>query len=238
MKKYKINNYKINIIIIIIIIYLIWYLNETEYLKENPTLEEDGFVKLYNIKKEYVLNYLPKDYVFIDYKYTIKGCTLSTFHRDVTSSQYIFNTKYPVYTYIKYYNDGPHISLCSGSHKIVPFNFNKAKIINGKKYDGYLFNCDLIHAGDINDNKDERLVIQYKICHKQDLNKLKHLIGINKYLKNDCNNNLYYDMILRKLSLLFPYITNHVFTKYLQSKQNNIFQKIINGIYKRDFYNM
>ena len=228
---------KYNIIIIIFIIYLIWYLNETEYIKEEPTLEEDGFIKLYNIKKEYVLSYLPKDYVFIDYKYTIKGCTLSTFHRDVTSSQYIFNTKYPVYTYIKYYNDGPHISLCPGSHKSVPLNFNKAKIINGKKSDGYLFNCDLIHAGAINDNKDERLVIQYKICHKDDLNKLKHLIGIKKFQKNDCNNNLYYDMILRKLSLLFPYITNHVFTKYLQSKQNNIFQKIINNIYKRDFYN-
>ena len=230
------NKYKI--IIIIFIIYLIWYLNETEYIKEELTLEEDGFIKLYNIKKEYVLSYLPKDYIFIDYKYTIKGCTLSTFHRDVTSSQYIFNTKYPVYTYIKYYNDGPHISLCPGSHKIVPFNFNKGYIIKGDKYDSYLFNCDLIHAGAINDNKDERLVIQYKICHKDDLNKLKHLIGINKYQKNDCNNNnLYYDMILRKLSLLFPYITNHVFTKYLQSKQNNIFQKIINSIYKRDFYN-
>ena len=229
------NNSKI--IITIFIIYLIWYLNETEYLKENPTLEEDGFIKLYNIKKENILNYLPKGYIFIDYEYIIKGCTLSTFHRDVTSSQYIFNTKYPVYTYIKYNNDGPHISLCPGSHKIVPFNFNKAKIINGKKNDGYLFNCDLIHAGAMNNNKEERLVMQYKICHKDDLNKLKHLINIKKIQKNDCDNNLYYDIILRKLSLLFPYITNHVFTKYLQSKQNNMFQKIINSIYKRDFYN-
>ena len=81
----------------------------------------------------------------------------------VTSSQYIFNTKYPVYTYIKYYNNGPHISLCPGSHKIVPFNFNKAKIINGNKNDGYLFNCDLIHAGAMNNYKEERLVMQYKI---------------------------------------------------------------------------
>ena len=127
--------------------------------------------------------------------------------------------------------------MCPGSHKIVPFNFNKAKIINGKKNDGYLFNCDLIHAGAMNNNKEERLVMQYKICHKDDLNKLKHLINIKKIQKNDCDNNLYYDIILRKLSLLFPYITNHVFTKYLQSKQNNMFQKIINSIYKRDFYN-
>ena len=49
--------------------------------------------------------------------------------------------------------------------------------------------------------------------------------------------NINYEIFLRKLSLLFPYITNHIFTKYLQSKQNNIFQKIINSIYKRDFYN-
>ena len=68
--------------------------------------------------------------------------------------------------------------------------------------------------------------------HPSDLCKL-----MTKFQKNDCDNNLYYDIILRKLSLLFPYITNHVFTKYLQSKQNNMFQKIINSIYKRDFYN-
>ena len=50
--------------------------------------------------------------------------------------------------------------------------------------------------------------------------------------------NIFYDMFLRKISLLFPYITNHIFTPYLQSKQDNILQKIINIIYKRDFYNM
>ena len=229
--------YKYKIIIIIFIIYLIWYLNETEYIKENPTLEEDGFIKLYNIKKEYVLSYLPKDYAFIDYKYTIKGCSISTYHRDVTSSQYIYNTKYPVYTYSIYFNKGSQISICPGSHKTVPFNFNKGYIIKGDKYDSYLFNCDLIHAGAINEHGDNRYFEQYKICHKDDLNKLKHLIGLNDNIVKKCDINIIYEIFLRKLSLLFPYITNHVFTKYLQSKQNNIFQKIINIIYKRDFYN-
>jgi len=187
MRKYK-------IIILLFIIYIIWFLEETNYEKENPSLDEDGFIKLYNIKKEYVLSHLPKDYIFIDYKYIIKGCTLSTFHRDVTSSQYIYKTVYPVYTYIVYYNDGPHISLCPGSHKSVPFNFNKAKIINGEKNDGYLFNCDLIHSGALNNFKEKRLVKQYKICHKNDLNKLKHLIGVNKYQTNDCIMNINYEI--------------------------------------------
>ena len=40
-----------------------------------------------------LLKHLPKDYVFLNYEYEIKGRTLSTFHRDVTSSQYEFNTK-------------------------------------------------------------------------------------------------------------------------------------------------
>jgi hypothetical protein len=226
------------IIYTLYIIYILFYLNDTEYKKENPTLEDDGFIKLYNIKKEDVLNYLPEGYMFIDYKYTIKGCSISTYHRDVTSSQYIYKTKYPVYTYSIYFNKGSQFSVCPGSHKSVPFNFNKGYIIKGEKYDSYLFNCDLIHAGAMNEHGDNRYFEQYKICHKKDLNKLKHLIGLNDDIVKKCNLNFNYEMFLRKISLLFPFISNHIFTKYLQSKQNNIIQTIIDKIYKKDIYNM
>ena len=231
MSKYKIS-------ILLFIIYIIWFLEETNYEKENPSLDEDGFIKLYNIKKKHVLSHLPKNYIFIDYKYTIKGCSISTFHRDVTSSQYDYNTKYPVYTYSIYYNKGPQLCVCPRSHKTVPFNFNKAKIINGEKYDSYLFNSDLLHAGAINIHGDKRYFEQYKICHKNDLNKLKHLIGLNDNIENVCNLNQNYEIFLRKLSLFFPFISNHIFTPYLQYKHDNILQKIINKFYKRDFYNM
>ena len=43
MSKYK-------IIILLFIIYIIWFLEETNYEKENPSLDEDGFIKLYKVK--------------------------------------------------------------------------------------------------------------------------------------------------------------------------------------------
>jgi hypothetical protein len=92
------------LILIIILLYIICYYNEENeaYIKsiETRTLEKDGFMVLYN--KDYIkdtikmktdaLKLLPKDYIFIDYEYNIKNVALSTFHRDVTSSQKIFNT--------------------------------------------------------------------------------------------------------------------------------------------------
>ena len=52
-----------------------------------------------------------KKLLFIKYKYIIKDSV------DVTSSQYEFNTKYPVYTLITYKNTGQLLSICPGSHK-------------------------------------------------------------------------------------------------------------------------
>ena len=85
-------NYMGYIIITIVVIYLIYFLYETK-LDSNKytTFTEDGYKILYNNPpQDVILSYLPKDYVFIDYKYVIKGCSLSTYHRDVTSSQYVF----------------------------------------------------------------------------------------------------------------------------------------------------
>lgn len=223
--------------IIVILVYITYFLYETIHKDKEDKFKKNGFIILQN--KNDIYKHLSNDYKFLNYKYTIKGCTLQTFHRDVTSSQYILETKYPIYTYIEYYNKGPVLSVCPGSHITVPFLYNKAvTLYNNKSKIGIMFNSDLVHAGALNNLGKERYAIQYKIAHKDDIEKLKHLNNINKVANNDCSNNNYIkNYILRKLSLLFCYPINHIFTKYLQNEQNNILSDFLIKLMGKKFYN-
>ena len=226
-------------IIFLFFLFILFLLYEFKENKENRTIEKDGFIIITNsYNKQNILNYLPPGYDFINYIYEIKGCSISTFHRDITSSQYIFNTKYPVYTYITYHNTGYLLSIVPNSHKTTPFLWNNVVNIYGKNITGVLFNCDLIHAGAINEFGDKRHAIQYKICHKDDLNKLSHLIGINKTKIGKCTNNLWYEYFLRKISLLFPFFFNHLLTSLLQQKpeKDSVIDYLISKFYIGDFY--
>lgn len=244
MKTIRKNIYLISyIIILLIIIYLLYY--STEYYEDyrvsmnKRTIETDGFCVLYN--PEYssrtidypcnmlvndVLKLLPKDYMFIDYVYKIKNVSLSTFHRDVTSSKHIYKTNYPVYTLILYKYDGELLSLCPGSNKTYPFVLSKIVNIKGKSGVAFLFDCDVLHAGMINNCK-YRNVIQYKICHKSDLPKLKMLSGVYKEKTEKCVNNLYVK-IIRKLSYFFEMPINYFAYPLMIKRQekNSIIGKI------------
>lgn len=222
-------------ILVCLLVYILYY-NSEEYEDfresiKNRTLDNDGFCVLYNrdyamytqdypcIKlKQDILNILPKDYVFIDYIYKINNVALSTFHRDVTSSQKIFKTKYPVYTLILYKYDGELLSVCPGSNKTYPFVWSKIVNISGNSGTVFLFDCDLLHAGQIN-NCNERKVIQYKICHKDDLLRLKSLSGINNEKTDKCVNNLY-GQLIRKISYFFEMPINY-FAYPLMIKREN-----------------
>ena len=200
-----------------------------------PSLQKDGFLLMNHPGKLEILNKLPDGYVFLDYVYTIHGCTLSTFHRDVTSSQYVFKTKHPVYTFITYEYDGPPLSVCPGSHLSTPMLYSRPMTVNANSV---LFNCDVVHAGSMNLDKKSRKAVQYKIAHKDDLEKLKHLNGIRKEKTGDCNNrnSVVLDVVYRKLSIIFSYIVNHHMTPYLQDRKSNILCKLIGE--ERCFYNV
>ena len=70
------------------------------------------------------------------------------------------------------------------------FVFSRIVNIDGKSGTVFLFDCDVLHAGRINKCK-ERKVIQYKICHKDDLEKLKSLSGVYKEKTEKCVDNIY-----------------------------------------------
>lgn len=231
--------YSVILILFYEIINNIWLKEIVDKHQNNRNLKKDGYI-VFNgkINNDTVLKNLQSDYVFIDYKYVIKGCTLSTFHRDVTSSKYIFKTKYPIYTYIVYNNKGPLLSVCPGSHLTTPFLYSKPLTIIGKNSStSILFDSDLVHAGALNNLGDLRYAIQYKIAHKDDLNSLKSLSNIYTEKIGKCNISKNYEIFSRKISILFSYIINHHFTKYLQYNDNGIFNKLGLYLYGREFYN-
>ncbi len=219
------------VLILLLIIYTIECVAPSSY---KPSLKKDGFILMDRPSRNEILDKLPEGYMFLDYMYTIHGCTLSTFHRDVTSSQYIFKTKYPVYTFITYKYDGPALSVCPGSHMTTPMLYSRPITINAN---AILFNCDVVHAGSMNLKKKPRTAVQYKIAHKDDIEKLKHLNGIHKEKDHDCNkrNNTVLDILYRKLSITFSYIINHHMTPYLQDRKSSTLCKLIGE--ERCFYN-
>ena len=220
------------VIILILVVLYLFTIERKPAHDFRPTLERDGFVILDKPTKKQVLQKLPPGYEFLDYKYTIEGCTLSTFHRDVTSSQTAFNTKYPVYTFITYDHDGATLSACPGSHATTPFLFSRPVVLDAK---AVLFNCELVHSGALNPDMKPRHAVQYKIAHREDVEKLKHLRGIRTVKRGECKPSTVTDTLYRKLSLTFSYVINHHLTPYLQNRESNIVCKLLGE--DRCFYN-
>jgi hypothetical protein len=230
MKKMKCN--KLYILLIVFILFIIVYLVESNENAEKSTrtLEKDGCCVLQKSVyttttdipcselMEDVLRKLPEGYIFIDYIYTIQNISLSTFHRDVTSSQKIYNTSHPVYTLILYKSGGELLSICPGSHKTYPFVWSTIVNISGDPGTAFLFDCDVLHAGCINQCR-KRDVIQYKICHKDDLNKLSHLHGVRVHKTDICKITAR-DNILRKLSYFFEFPINYFLYPVLSNREN------------------
>jgi hypothetical protein len=79
-----------------------------------------------------------------------------------------------------------------------PFVWSRIVNIYGKEGTAFLFDCDLLHAGQTNKCR-ERDVIQYKICHQSDLDKLKSLEGVNMEKTQQCTDSIG-SKLIRKLS--------------------------------------
>lgn len=234
MKKDKNICNKLYILLIVFIVFLLFiivYLFESNEAETNTrTLEKDGFCVLQknvyrntkdipcSVLMDDVLHKLPNGYTFIDYIYTIQNISLSTFHRDVTSSQKIYNTSHPVYTLILYKSGGELLSICPGSHKTYPFVWSTIVNISGDPGTAFLFDCDVLHAGCVNQCR-KRDVIQYKICHKEDLNKLSHLQGIRVHKTDICKITTT-DKIIRKVSYFLEFPINYVLYPLLTKREN------------------
>ena len=239
--------------LIIVIIYIIYYYDEIdEHFEESiksRLLDKDGFFVLHNDKylintvdkpcdelQKDILNKLPDGYTFIDYYYIVNNAAISTFHRDVTSSQNIYKTQYPTYTVALYNSQGPLLSVCPGSHKTYPFVTSQIVNITGKPSTAIIFDCDILHAGCLNQCK-KRTLYQYKVCHKDDLNKLSHLNGI-KINKTGVCSITNFNIGIRKLAYYCEFPINYILYPLMikREKSDNIIG-IIQSYIPLTYYN-
>jgi len=213
----------ISAIVLYIIFFCVEHTETSVYSEKYRNLKTDGFLVFSehpeNNRTE-TLKKLPGGYKFLDYSYVIKNSTISTFHRDVTSSQTMYNTNYPVYTLIIYKNEGRLLSICPGSHETNPFVHSQIINITGPKNTCILFDCDILHAGCFNECK-EREIVQYKIAHHDDDLLLKHLNNVHIVKEeNDCDDSVY-NHFLRKCSFFFEMPINTVFYPLFQKKHED-----------------
>lgn len=204
------------------------------HIFHDPVYSSTIDIPCYELKRD-VLSMLP-DYTFIDYVYKINNTSLSTFHRDVTSSQKIFHTKHPVYTLILYKYSGELLSLCPGSHHSYPFVWSRIVNVTGDSGTAFLFNSDVLHAGRTNHCK-ERKVIQYKLCHKDDVHRLKNLNGIFVEKTEKCVDDTWTN-IKRKVSYFLEMPINTIAYPLMIKRENeNSLVGKIQSLIPLQFYN-
>lgn len=228
----------ISIIVFSLILWVLYYCqeNEVHIYQCQYNLAKDGICILYNPEYDKetkdmpskglqtdILRELPEGYQFMDYIYKIENNSLSTFHRDVTSSKSIFQTKYPVYTVILYKYDGELFSFCPRSNHSYPFTWSHITNVSGKKGTVFLFDSDLLHAGG-NPSGVKREVVQYKVCHGEDLERLTELTGVRMDKKEVFNRNhsiSIYQAFLRKASYFFEMPINYFCYPLMIKRQNS-----------------
>jgi hypothetical protein len=205
---------------------------------EGFTIFNVNIKELYKDKKKLfnsILKKLPDGYQFLDYEYKIVNSTVYTFHRDVTSSQKYHNLLYPSYTLIIYLSDNKLLSICPNSHEQKLFISNPITIYGRKLGRAILFNADIVHAGAINETS-ERIAFQYKICHRDDIYKLKHLNG--QYIEKI--DKIRHFTLLDEIIAFLSHKTIPIFDTDLgtiiEKKQDNIIINTISKIININFY--
>jgi hypothetical protein len=205
--------------------FTIFNINIKEFQKDNQ--------KIFNS----ILKKLPNYYQFLDYEYKIVNSTVYTFHRDVTSSKNYQGLVYPSYTLIIYINNNNNklLSICPNSHKQKLFISPPINIYGRTSGCGILFDADIVHAGAINETS-ERTAFQYKICHKEDIYKLKHLNG--QYIEKI--DKIRHFTLLDEIISFLSYKTIPIFDTDLgtiiEKKPDNIIINKISEILNINFY--
>lgn len=186
---------------------------------------------------------LPEEYVLIDYTYVIENSSIHTFHRDYTSSKNYNNLKYSSYTMILYLDDSDTgLNIIPGSHKdnSCIYFYNRAKKLHFIPGTAVIFDADILHAGSIVDSEVKRRCIQFKIIHKDDMDKLLSLQNYHVLINRPNNKFILLKEIESILTRHFPIFMDifqgHIKTSFSEDKTmiQNIVSKIIFS--DTDFY--
>jgi hypothetical protein len=189
-----------------------------------------------------IKRYLGKDYILINYSYLIENSSIHTYHRDYTSSRNYNNLQNPSYTMILYLDDSnTGLNLIPGSHlEKTRLMYMKNKSIKPNVNPGtvIIFDADILHSGTKTDKK--RRCIQFKIIHKQDIDKLPSLhdyyVLINKpNIKHDVLAS-FETFCTRHFPFLMDISNENIKTSFVEERTG--VQKIISSIIfsDKDFY--
>jgi hypothetical protein len=189
-----------------------------------------------------IKRYLGKDYVLINYSYLIENSSIHTYHRDYTSSKNYNNLQQPSYTMILYLDDSnTGLNLIPGSHlDKTTLMYIKNRSIKPKVDPGsiIIFDADILHSGTKTDKK--RRCIQFKIIHKQDIDKLPYLqnyhVLINKPNRKDDTLASFETFCTRHFPFLMDISNENIKTSFVEDK--TFMQKIVSSIVfsDKDFY--
>ena len=101
----------------------------------------------------------------------------------------------------------------------------------------FLFDCDLLHAGQMNQCK-ERKVIQYKLCHTDDVDKLKSLQDIYVEKNNNTCSDTIHSKLKRKFSYFFEMPINYfAYPLMIKREDPNSFVGMLQSFIPLNFYN-
>lgn len=173
--------------------------------------ENRNFKTIYNLISDIIKDKLNRDnYELIDYMYVIENSSIHTYHRDYTSSKNYNNLRYPSYTMILYLDDnnsGLHVIPKSHLDNSMIYLFDYSLKLNVKKGSVIIFDANLLHCGDLYNNK-KRKCIQFKIIHKDDISKVPHLQNFHVLINNQNNKIKFLKKIEMNFTRHFPIITD------------------------------
>ena len=204
--------------------------------------------KISSIKQEIVNNHklkskilgkLGSGYIFQDYIFIIKKSAIHTCHRDANGTFFNSKQKHKSYTLLIFLeNMSDSLGFIPNSHKSINNNYinlvNNVVTFKSKPGDALLFDSNLIHVGGIN-NSPDKLRLQFKICHYDDLNELDYYNNYNKILNED---NRYPDWIRhiqKNISCFIPGLAN-LSQGYIQSEANDSKSSLLSDVFAQIFY--
>jgi hypothetical protein len=180
---------------------------------------------------------LGNDYILMDYIWYIEKGNVHTCHRDNNGDMFNKGTRrsYTMLLYVDYLNNCLEVvpqSNNSSSNIFISPMTQTIKCTNGS---AILFDANLIHAGSLESNKQNRR-IQLKVTHKYDIKKLDYYNNYNKYLNKENNNSLTSKYLQKYMTCSLPILSdvNQELNKSSGNTKNE--PSILQKLYSYFFY--
>lgn len=164
--------------------------DDIKYILELWNRRDYSKIKSIFMNNQDIQKRLPPGYVLLNYSYIIEDSSIHTYHRDYTSSKNYNLLEHPSYTLMLYLDEEDNgLNVIPGSHLDGAWFYimDKSKKLKLDKGSALLFDADLLHAGSVIKRDTKRHCIQFKVVHKDDVDKMLWLhdfhVLINK--KND-----------------------------------------------------